>query len=404
MGRAQLRKSEQISPDMSIVLDYDQPLTKREQYLKVFSDALGETCNYEKFGNHTIYYYEHDGIRDYFLTGAITWLSGPHLLFKKRLQLKTWFKEFYDIHKDDKNTRLHLVGIYHYDGLIVFVEFRPIDYIDNKMNSSAAHVYSNDIYQALIYKKFEKEDKNHNHITTIASRNFKSYIEGTLNENSLFDLFRKFNMGFPFGQWITAVKAIQEMKENNWYQWKGTEWAGWLLEYKIAEFTMIEKCENQMMYIGNRKTSDLLDFDLIFKEYNFYGDLKASDINMNEAPGNDQENVLEALARCGRIWYIIYEHETIKDIDKDSEMAKARMELIGKPYKEGDAISYQKKMKHSVNFKRMKIFELNRINMHETLKAFHQGHQPSGEARAPKFSINKRNIENFIVFSYEKND
>ena len=83
-------------------------------------------------------------------------------------------------------------------------------------------------------------------------------------------------------------------------------------------------------------------------------------------------------------------------------MAKARMELLGNPYKEGDKISYQNKMKHSVNFKRMKIFELNRVNMHETLKAFNQGRQPSGEARAPKFSINKKNIDNFIVFSYEK--
>lgn len=59
-------------------------------------------------------------------------------------------------------------------------------------------------------------------------------------------------------------------------------------------------------------------------------------------------------------------------------------------------------MKHSVNFKRMKIFELNRANMHETLKEFNQGRQPSGEARTPKYSINKRNIDNFIVFSYEK--
>jgi len=402
LAREQLKKSEQISPEMSIVLDYDQPFTKREQFLSAFNEALATECQFIKYGNNVVYYYDHEGIRDYFLVGSITWLSGPHPLFKKRLQLKKWYKDFYDEYSKIDNVKIHLTGIYHYDGLVVFVEFKPEDYMGNKMNSSAAHVYSNDIYQALTNKRFEKEDRNHNHITVVASRNYKAYIEGTLQENTLFDLFRKFNMGFSFGQWITAVKAIQEMKEKQWYQWRGTEWAGWLLEYKVSEFIEIEKCERRMMYIGNRKGTDLLDFDLVFKEENFYGDLKASDITKSEAPGNDQENVLEALAKYGRIWYIIYEHETIKDTDRDSEMAKARMELIGTPYKEGDKISYQSKMKHSVNFRRMKIFELNRVNMHETLKAFNQGHQPSGEARAPKFSINKKNIDNFIVFSYEK--
>lgn len=402
MGKKQLKKSEQISPTMAIVMDYDQPFTKREEFLNAFSDALAVKCSYLKYGNHVVYYYEHNGITEYFLAGAVTWLSGPHPLFKKRLQLKKWYKDFYDEFKNNPNVKIHLTGVYHYDGLVVFVEYRIDDYIGNKLNSSSAHVYSNDIYQALVNKIFTKVDKNSNHIDVLASRNFKQYIEGEIEDNSIFELFRKFNMGFSFGQWITAVKAIQEMKDHNWYQWKGTEWAGWLLEYKLSEFIRIEECENRMMYIGNRKTADLLDFDLVFKEENFYGDLKASDIMKKEAPGNDQKSILEALARYGRIWYIIYEHETIKDIDKNSEMAKARMELIGKPYKEGDSISYQNKMKHSVNFKRMKIFELNRVNMHKTLKEFHQGRQPSGENRAPKFSINKRNIDNFVVFSYEK--
>lgn len=402
MARKQIKKSEQISPDMSIVYDYDQPFTKRKDFLQAFSEALQVDCKCLMYENKTVYYYEHDGICEYFLTGAITWLSGPHPLFKKRLQLKKWYKDFYNEYKGKPNTNIRLIGIYHYDNLVVFVEFSLKDYIENKMNSSAAHVYSNDIYQALTNKIFCKIDSNHNHITVVASRNFKEYLEGEIKEESLFELFQKFNMGFPFGQWIKAVKAIQEMKEKNWYQWKGTEWAGWLLEYKISEFIKIEKCERKMTYIGNVKRADLLDFDLIFKEYNFYGDLKASDIKEKIAPGNDQNAVLEALAKYGRLWYIIYEHETIKDVDRDSEMAKKRMELLGTPYKDGDKISYQKRMKHSVNFKRMRIFELNRINMHETLKAFNQGHQPNGEKRQPKFSISKKHIDNFVVFSYEK--
>lgn len=127
----------------------------------------------------------------------------------------------------------------------------------------------------------------------------------------------------------------------------------------------------------------------------------SSDITKHDAPGNDQESVLEAIAKFGKLWYVIYEHDTIKDTERNNEMAKARMELIGTPYVEGGKISYSSRMKHSVNFRRMRIYELNRINMNDALSAFNQGHQPDGSPRKAKFLINKSNIDNCIVFSYE---
>ena len=220
-------------------------------------------------------------------------------------------------------------------------------------------------------------------------------------KNTIFDMFAKFNHGFTFGEWITAVTAIEKMKSKNWYQWKGTEWAGWFLECEVNEFIEKEQCQDTMLYIGNKKTDDLLDFDLYFKKDDFYGDLKASDINKKEAPGNDQNTTLEAINYKGKLWYVIYEHETKKDTDYNSEMAIARMELIGNPYKEGSKISYKTRMKHSVNFRKMEILELNRINMHEILRTFNQGRNSDGNERNLKFIINKRNIDNFIIYSYE---
>ena len=76
------------------------------------------------------------------------------------------------------------------------------------------------------------------------------------------------------------------------------------------------------------------------------------------------------------------------------------MNLLGNSYRPGEKISYASKMKYSVEFKRMKIFELNRINLNSTLSSFNQGHQPDGASRKPKFLINKSNIDNFIIFSY----
>lgn len=59
-------------------------------------------------------------------------------------------------------------------------------------------------------------------------------------------------------------------------------------------------------------------------------------------------------------------------------------------------------MKHSVNFKKMTVIELNPVNYKTVLKTFNQGHQPDGKARAPKFNILKNylNDDNFVVFRY----
>lgn len=407
----QAKKSEQITPTLSIVYDYDQKLTKISEFESAFKEALGN-IEVIKHNNNRIYKYTHNNHDTYFLTGAITWLSNPHPLFKKRLQLKKWYRDVYEEYNFKENSDVRIVGIYRYDGMHIFVEFDTEKYMKNKLNSSSAHVYSNDLYQALKNDYFTKIDQKGNKITTIASRNFKKYIDNghvpakhaKPMKSTIFDLFAKFNNGFSFGEWITAVSAIEKMKSKKWYQWKGTEWAGWFLEYELNEFIEQEQCQNTMMYIGNKKTSDLLDFDLYFKNDEFYGDLKASDITKKEAPGNDKDATLEAINYNGKLWYVIYEHETKKDIDYNSEMAIARMELIGKPYKEGSKISYKTRMKHSVNFKKMKILELNRINMHEVLRDFNQGRNSDGNERKAKFRITKKNIDNFTVYSYNSEE
>ncbi|MGN0756113.1 hypothetical protein [Treponema sp.] len=402
--RKQVLKSEQILANKSLILDYDQPLVSSKDILQTLKNALGSEVEIIKYQNtKNIYAYKHGNRTDFLLCGAVTYLSNPHPVFKKRFQLKKWFKDFYAEYSCKHNVSIKLVGIYHYEGLVLFVNFRTEDYIGRKLNSSAAHVYTNDLYQGLSNGYFKKIDQKENHIEVLTSRTFKSFLDGKNIDNPIYSLFNKFNSKFDFGKWIYANDAISEMKENDWYQWKGAEWPGWFLEYKFSCFIIAENCQGEMIYIGNIKDKNqkLLDFDLFFPHANYYGDLKASDIDKNEAPGNDQENVLQAINKYEKLWYVIYEHKTEKDSFHGNEMAIKRMNLLGKTYKSGDEISYAKKMKHSVEFLQMKIFELNRINLNETLSVFNQGHQPSGEKRKPKFLINKKNIENFIVYSYK---
>ena len=42
--RIQVTKSEQILPNLSIVYDYDEPLTTREEFLTILNNSLNTKC------------------------------------------------------------------------------------------------------------------------------------------------------------------------------------------------------------------------------------------------------------------------------------------------------------------------------------------------------------------------
>ena len=390
---------------MQMVLDYDQPLITIKEKLDALKKALGDNVRVEKYQKtKTVYVYEENGIKHYIIAATLTYLSKPHPLFKKRMQLQKWYKDFYKEHKDNVNETINLIGIYHYDGMEVYCDFNLQDYIDKKMHSSSAHVYTNDLYQAVKTGIFEKIDMNGNKITSIKGIELKNFFKRVTTKNPVISLFEKFNSRFGFNTWLKADSCIQQMLEAKWYQAKGTEWPGWFLEFKVDEFIQQENCPNIMLYTGNKnKAEGMLDFDLFFGTLDFYGDLKASDIKKKEAPGNDQENTLQAISKFGRLWYIVYEHDTIKDKEKANEMAIKRMKLIDPSWKDGDHVSYVSRMKHSVNFKRMRIFELNAVNMHDILSEFNQGHNsgPAMAERVAKFLLNKENMNNSVIFTYD---
>lgn len=290
---------------------------------------------------------------------------------------------------------------------MVFIDFKKDTYLLKKGHNSSAHVYTNDLFQAMTYGIFTKEDQFGNTITAVRKDRFKDYLLNRQQKSAnLFDLFRRFNCGFTFGQWLKALDVIKEMHQNDWHQWRQTEWAGWFLEYRFNKFAVEENVTNQMRYVGSSlKREGDLDFDIRFDEEDFYGDLKASDIKKNDTPGNDQHNLIECIYRFDKFWYVIYEHETIKDSEQlNYEATRARNRYIKSvdPSYDKDELSYCSRMKSEVKFVKMSIVELNRINFREALTDFHQGRQPDGSARALKFNINKEVLknDNFVVFRY----
>ena len=185
-------KSEQIRSDLSLDINYDEPLSITNM-IKRLENILGkENCFTQKIFNKKIFYYKHQDQIEVLLLASITYLggNGQHPIFKKRIQLKKWYKDIIDYYKDDSNYNIRFIGVYHYQDNIIFTEFLKESYLQKKMNSSAAHVYTNDLFQAMKEGIFTRKDRNKNELITIKYTKFKDYLDGNLNkyQNNLFKI------------------------------------------------------------------------------------------------------------------------------------------------------------------------------------------------------------------------
>ena len=409
--------NEQIDYLGNITIAQDQPL-RGNALIKAVVDRLGsDACRIDTILGKKVIVYSNKGKDIILLARSITYLGNPHPIFKKRIQIPDWYQNFCkEVKQQNLSYDIRFLGVYHYEDTVLFVDFEKETYLSRGLHNSSAHVFVNDLFQALTYGVFRKQDKHDNYLNCIRADKLLSYLNGETAEhtNNLFELFEQFNYGFTFGQWLKAIDAIKEMRNNNWRNWRQTEWAGWFLEYRFDKFTTDKKVTDKMRYISQKKEGEL-DFDIRFEEADFYGDLKASDINKNEAPGNDQDNLVECIYRYNKFWYVIYEHESIKDSVVGYAASSEREQflhdvdpvyygkLMDRRKKEPDKVHGQDpKMKNQVKFVKMTIIELNKVNFRDALKIFTQGRQPDGHARKPKFSIDKSTLDNdnYAVFRY----
>lgn len=400
--------SEQICSDFTVEIADDQVLSKSEQR-KALAYYLGEkNCSVEEVLGTKVFVYKKNGRKYILLHKAISYLGNPHPAFKKRIQMPSGWQAFCKKAKEARiEYDIRFIGVYHYQNNVIFVDVAKDTYLQKRhFNNSSAHIYTNDLYQAVRNGVFHREDQNGNHLYSVRAKDFAGYLIGTKTcDNDLFELFAKFNNGFSFGQWLYAVDKIKEMHGDNWRQWKQTEWAGWFVEYKFDKFIKQNNLQPLVEYVGSTHKGHkegIYDFDLWFDKAQFYGDLKASDTKEKLSPGNAQDTFIECINHYGKFWYVIYEHETRKDgASTNYEATNDRDEFIrslGMPVDEHS--SNHRYIKHSVNFVRMSIFELNNVNYRDALVEFNQGRQPNGAPRKKKFFIKKRDAENFIVYRY----
>lgn len=390
---------DQIGHDGSRISDIDTTLTETQKNALLLEALPSATT--ALYGGQRVIKYRDQVI----LKAQVTYLGIPWEPFKKRIQISRRWVEAHDMALADRLTP-RFVGIYYYNGVTIFVDFDPTTYVTRKANNSAAHIATNDLYQAQTRGIFSRTDKNGNRHTSVRFDLFANYLLGqTKEEHSYINIFRDFNIEFLTGARIEALDAVQEMHGARWPDTMQGEWAGFYLEYRLDEY-LRRSGAHRLITFQRKKGRGVLDYDLIFRDGgypSFYGDLKASNISRPESPGNDAERIQRCLATYARFWYVIYEHDTWHSRDEGDQPVLEWNEWrrsaghVGR--KEYDRFSYARRFKSAVQFARMRILEVNEANFHMVLGNFHQGRQPDGAARALKVMISKRNTDNFLIFS-----
>ena len=127
---------------------------------------------------------------------------------------------------------------------------------------------------------------------------------------------------------------------------------------------------------------------------NYYGDLKAHSNESSAILGNDKNNVQTAIHLHNKIWYIVFNHNTEKDSENNFEVTK----FWNEQQKKSDLMSYSIKMKNNILFTDFKILEINKYNQ-QYLSDFNQGKNTNGLPRETKIKIDKKNINNFLIYN-----
>jgi hypothetical protein len=390
---------DQIGSDGALVEDVDTRLSGRQKDDLLLSALPGATV--ERFADQSVIRFRDQII----LKKQVTHLGHPWPGFKKRIQIpRSWI----DVERQARRASLvvRFVGIYHYRDVTIFVDFDPTTYVLRKANNSAAHVATNDLFQAQTLGLFERTDRNGNRLTSVRSDLLAKYLSGTADAaNPRIEVFRHFNSEFLSGERLEGLDSVKEMFAAGWPDRFQGEWPGFYLEFRLDAFLRRHDMHS-LIEFQKVKLHGRYDYDLVFRNgaiVEHYGDLKASTTSRNEAPGNDAEDIRRCVEEFGRFWYIIYEHDTWLSRDNGDVATIAwntwRWSVGHRPKKVLENLSYAKRYKEAVRFVNMKILEINAANFGVVLGDFRQGKQPDGAARALKVMINKKNIDNFLIYS-----
>jgi hypothetical protein len=393
---------DQIAPDGTLVHDVDTTLSQKRRLGLILDGLPGATL--ERIAGTKVVMYGDQAI----LSKQVTYLGNPWEAYKKRIQMPPeWAATYDDARRRGLTPRF--VGVYHYDGTTIFVDFDPSTYVKHGLNNSSAHVATNDLFQAQTLGQFSRVDQNDNRLTSVRADQFRSYMRvGYEEKNPHIDVLDRFTTEFLNGTRIDGLAAAREMHAANWRDKFQNEWQGFYVEYRLSSFIKKHGLEH-LLIVQKEKRKSEYDYDLRLLRggaTEHFGDLKASNIAVDDSPGNAAEKFFQCLEEYGRFWYVIYEHETWHGRDNEhlatiawNEWRKSEGHVGRKAY---DPLSYAGKFKEAVRFVGVKVLEVNQANVDIVLKEFQKDfgqYLGQGNPRKPKVMIKKADIENFLIYT-----
>lgn len=343
------------------------------------------------------------------LVKNVTYLGNPHPLYKKRIQMSTYYPQY--IRDNEMNgMKTLIVGVYSYTEETIYVVYNVSSYINNKFNNSSAHVMTSDLFDVRINGYSMKIDKGGNEILLFNKTKFKEYIDSLLNDNkieyiekerSLIKYITEYWASFP--KHLDGIECYNEMVKDNFSNAYQAEWIGFYNEFLFNKY-LINNPTN-LIEIHNDKKSNGIDLDLKMNiDNNFFGDLKMHSIDGNIL-GNKLETIQKVLNVNGRIWYITGSFTAAKDKEsgyvvtehwrhlKEEFNETCESQYNMKSVKEG---SYGNKMKKSVDVKEFHILDITSDKI-SFIKQYDQGKNSNGKERLPKITISKNDIEHLSI-------
>jgi len=386
-------KVEQIHNNF-VIEDYAEILSKKE-----LNELVVNTFNNLELKNDGNIYGEYCGRKYCMFVKNISYLGNPHPIYKKRIQIPKEFLNLYKLNQEQNITTL-LIGVYKYKNTILFFDFDNTKYINNKIHNSSAHIYTIDLLNGCRNGIFKKKDYRNNIITVFDKQNINKYLDLKFEHMKVsgFEVFDTLDEFFAsiYKEWF-GIECYMEMIENHFSNKFQPEWPGFYLEYKLEKYLEENHKQDIIRYCQNKKKGDI-DLDLYFPKLDTYGDLKTHSSSSGAIQGNDYETIMNLIENQS-VYYVVCNHDTIKDKDNDYEVT----EFWNKAQNKKDIHSYGDKMKYSVKLNSYYILEINKYNR-KYLDIFKQGKNNDGKPREPKIMISNKNIDNFLVHIVEFDD
>lgn len=382
---------EQLNENGEIIYDKDISYSRGElkHIVKEYYNIIGE--------ENDCLIGEYEGIKYACYLKNITYLGTPHPKYKKRVQLGNNFIEKYQYFKA-KNMELIILGIYNYHNNLFFVDFDTANYACNKSHNSSAHVLISDFQEAFEKGFYSKIDVRNNKISIFNKDNvskflgikFKGYKDPKLM------VFEELNTFFDsIDTYWNGIECYQEMIDNNFNQKFQSEWPGFYLEYLLSSYLKKYDKKGIIQYKQNKGKYDI-DLDLEFPLIPAYGDLKCHSLGTSAIPGNDYETIMNVIQDYA-IYYVICDHDTVKDSDMDYRTTKFWNTVQHKD----DLMSYHAKMKGAVHLRNYMVLEINKYNA-RYLSEFQKGFiNSNGKPRKRKIQIKKKDLPNFVIYKHE---